>query len=203
MWGGRIWPTPVYRGGGRGKPDPSEFYRGSVTHLMFISLVTKFSLSHLWIKYQRLCVHTSLWSAKKAAFSLASCSDWHCGPWTINPLDSFTWHTTRPCVGVNGNDSEWGTCESGKRRVEKSVMSMLPVCCVWSWSQVAPYLKPHRCRPALTPYCPAGCWQRQQVPEKATRARRRAGRLFLQLEGESNDHEEENIEEICLGFRNH
>lgn len=44
---------------------------------------------------------TSLWRAKKAAFSLASFSDWHCGPWTINPLDSLTWHTTRLCKTKN------------------------------------------------------------------------------------------------------
>lgn len=42
---------------------------------------------------------TSLWRAKKAAFSLASFSDWHWGPWIINPLDSFTWHTTGPFGG--------------------------------------------------------------------------------------------------------
>lgn len=32
------------------------------------------------------------------------------------------------------------------------------------------------------------------MPEKATQARRRVGRLFSQLEGESNDHKEENTE---------
>lgn len=38
-------------------------------------------------------VLTNCCKAKSAAFSLASFSEWHCGPCTSKPLDNFTWQT--------------------------------------------------------------------------------------------------------------
>lgn len=154
---------------------------------------------------------TSLWRAKKAAFSLASFSDWHWGPWTMSPLDSFTWHTTvwgertklvqhkqthscRLGGHISAGITLWYLAKQQTKWEYRNVPCVfqgaeLPVCCLWSWNRAGPSLTPHRCTPAPTPYCSERRWRDL---EGVKQGRHRGGRSYWLLEGVNIGWEGEN-----------
>ena len=64
---------------------------------------------------------------------------------------------------------------------KRQTCTVLPVCCLWSWSRAVPFLTWHRHRPALTLYCSAQCWrgwQGRPAWEKPWQLRHHGGRSY-------------------------